>query len=94
LWIAAQQGHASIVKRLLEAGARQFAAKETGRRPIHQAAQNGHLACVKLLLRHSPGEINEAENDGFTALTMASQKNGPSHLSVMRYLVSQGAKVM
>ena len=94
LWVAAQQGHANIVRHLLEAGARQLAAKETGRRPIHQAAQNGHLACVKLLLKDSRGELNRAEQDGFTALTLASQKNQPAHLSVMRYLVSQGAKVL
>lgn len=94
LWVAAQQGHASIVKRLLQAGAKQLGCKESRRRPIHQAAQNGHLSCVKLLLKHSPEELNATEQEGWSALAMASQKNQPSHLSVMRYLVGQGAKVL
>ena len=92
LWLAAQQGHSSIVKRLLDAGAKQLSVKGSGRRPIHQAAQNGHLACVKKLLKHSPEEINAVEKTGYTALMLASQSNKPAHLSVMRYLVSHGAK--
>ncbi|KAK3290161.1 ankyrin repeat-containing domain protein [Chaetomium fimeti] len=94
LWIAAQQGHANIVGRLLKGGAKQLSTKESGRRPIHQAAQNGHLACVKLLLKHSPKEIDVAARDGFTALTLASQKDKPENLAVMRYLVNAGAKVI
>ncbi|KAK0738811.1 ankyrin repeat-containing domain protein [Schizothecium vesticola] len=94
LWVAAQQGHSDIVKRLLEAGAKQLSAMPGDRRPIHQAAQRGHLACVKELLKHSPEEINKCDNHGFTALTHASQKNETAHFSVMRYLVSRGAKVI
>ncbi len=94
LWIASQQGHANIVRRLLEAGARQLPTNGGGCRPIHRAAENGHLACVKLLLEHSPGEIDVAGHEGCTALTMASHKNEPSHLAIMRYLVSKGAQVM
>jgi len=93
LWIAAQQGHVAIVKSLLEAGAKQLSIRSSGRRPIHQAAQSGHLACVKQLVKHSPEEINKCDSHGFTALTHASQKNETAHLSVMRYLVSRGAKV-
>lgn len=63
-------------------------------RPIHQGANNGHLDCVKLLLKHSPDEINKCDSDNFTALTFASQTDEPAHLSVMRYLIRNGATVM
>jgi len=94
LCLASQNGHAGTVRRLVEVGALHLPTKDTGRRPIHQAALHGHLQCVKLLLEHSPGEINMADRDGYNALNLASGADAPAQFSVMRYLLRQGAKVM
>ncbi|KAK5658111.1 hypothetical protein OQA88_2667 [Cercophora sp. LCS_1] len=92
LYVAAQSGHVGLVKRLLEAKAKQLPTN-TGYHPLHIAAQNGHLGCVKLLLDDSPQEVNLATEDGRTPLSLAAVKcDQPGKLAVMKYLLSRGAK--
>jgi ankyrin repeat protein len=48
--LATKNGHESIIKLLLEAGAKVEAKDDNGRTPLLLAAENGHEAVVKLLL--------------------------------------------
>ncbi|PTB62151.1 ankyrin, partial [Trichoderma citrinoviride] len=66
---------------------------EGRRRPIHVAAQNGHLEAVKLLLKLDPGDINIETKNGATPLLLASGGETASHLEVARYLIEQGAAI-
>ncbi|KAL2004800.1 hypothetical protein VTN00DRAFT_3073 [Thermoascus crustaceus] len=55
LWSAAQEGCDQIVRLLIEKGADLEATSADGsRRPIHQAAQNGHTEVVKLQRTEMP----------------------------------------
>ena len=49
LWWACSQGHAGVVRVLLEAGADPMVVGHNGFRPMDIARAQGHLECVKLL---------------------------------------------
>ena len=90
LWLAAQDGHSSIVSFLLERGAKaDTSAKDSGRRPIHQAVQGGHLKVIEMLASKEVS-IDEPAYNSVTALWLASQ-NG--YISIVSFLLERGAKV-
>ena len=78
LHAACQGGYHAMVKALLAAGASRTAQTDTSVSCLHYAAQNGHLACVTLLIgrpdnqKMSPAEINAQANQGQTPLYLAA----------------------
>jgi len=80
LMLAFAGGHRAMVKALLAAGASRTAHNnESICSCLHFAAQNGHLACVTLLIGRpenqmmSAAEIDARANEGQTALFIAAQ---------------------
>ena len=55
-----------------------------GTKPIHMAAQNGHLECVKILINHG-SRIDYEGFDGKTPFQLAVQYG---HLEIFQYLMS------
>jgi len=78
LLIACQGGYHAMVKALLAAGASRTAHRSDSFSCLHRAAQNGHLACVTMLIgradnqKMSPAEIDARANEGQTALYLAA----------------------
>jgi len=79
LQLACQGGHHAIVKALLAAGASRTAHDNTSFSCLHFAAQNGHLACVTLLIgrpenqKMSAAEIDARDSKGRIPLFMAAR---------------------
>jgi ankyrin repeat protein len=74
-----------------ELGADVNKAMQKGLTPLYIAAENGHLAVVRLLVAEFGADVNQAANDGATPLCIAAL-NG--HLAVIRLLVEElGADV-
>jgi len=94
LHAACQGGYHAMVKALLAAGASRTAQTDTSVSCLHYAAQNGHLACVTLLIgrpenqKMSPAEIDVRDSRGCTPLIMAA-KNG--HRYCCAALLAAGA---
>ena len=78
LMLACNGGHHAMVKALLAAGASRTAHNSNSVSCLHFAAQNGHLACVSLLIgrpenqKMSPAEIDARDSTGRTPLVMAA----------------------
>ena len=62
-----------------------------GYTPLIQAAENGHLEIVKLLLQHN-ADVNTRKKDGDTALTAAIVAPG-SYKDIVEVLLQQNADV-
>ena len=89
LWLAAQNGYISIVSFLLERGVKlDLFDKDSGRRPIHQAAQEGHLKVIEMLASKEV-LIDKPANSGVTALWLAAQ-NG--YIAIVSFLLERGVK--
>jgi ankyrin repeat protein len=67
---AAQQGHLSVAKLLLERGADVRMKKDDGYTPLHYAAKSGNISLVKLLLERG-ADVREKDNKGRTAREVA-----------------------
>ena len=67
---AAFDGHARILKQLLDAGADHSLMDSDGFTALHSAAQEGHLECLQLLLA-AGANANKRENVGGTPLLTA-----------------------
>ncbi|KAG5842672.1 hypothetical protein ANANG_G00180100 [Anguilla anguilla] len=92
LHLAAQSGHESLVRLLLNSPGVQ-ADTETdvqGSTPLHLAAQNGHTAVVGLLLSRSSSLLHLKDRCGRTCLHLAAA-NG--HIAMVRVLLGQGAEI-
>ena len=75
LFIAAQEGHASVVELLLKAdGVDVNKAREDGATPLYIAAREGHASVVELLLKADGVDVNKGDEDGATPLFIAAQK--------------------
>ena len=78
LHLACQGGHHAMEKALLAAGALRTAHNSNSLSCLHYAAQNGHLACVTMLMgrpenqKMSPAEIDAQDGHGQTALHLAA----------------------
>jgi ankyrin repeat protein/CHAT domain-containing protein len=88
LHVAASQGQASEVRRLLRSGADINAKSAKGATPLHLAAANGHLEAVEVLLE-ARASVNETLVDsGETPLLLAIRNH---HSEVALRLLKAGA---
>ncbi|XP_041932384.1 transient receptor potential cation channel, subfamily N, member 1 [Alosa sapidissima] len=92
LHLAAQSGHESVVRLLLNSpGVQADAETDTqGSTPLHLAAQSGHTAVVGLLLSRSGSLLQLRDKRGRTCLHLAAA-NG--HVAMVRVLLGQGAEI-
>ncbi len=91
LWIAAQQGHADVVRILLMRGASVDSADNIDRRtPLLQAAQEGHTEVVRILLDHGADIEARSASNSATPLFVASARG---HADVVRLLLDAGADI-
>ncbi|CAL1265864.1 unnamed protein product, partial [Larinioides sclopetarius] len=74
LHLASANGHAAVVKALIEGGAKINALDAAGYSPLHQAATEGHEEVVKLLLKNGCHVDTQDELHGNTALHEAAWK--------------------
>ncbi|KAH7134453.1 hypothetical protein EDB81DRAFT_870995 [Dactylonectria macrodidyma] len=93
LWYAAQNGHETVVKLLLAAGADVNAAAGYGGRTALQAAiGEGHLEVVKKLLADG-ADVNAAAAAGYNGRTALQAAAEGGHLEVVKKLLADGADV-
>ncbi|XP_069806110.1 GA-binding protein subunit beta-2 [Dendropsophus ebraccatus] len=89
LHLAAQYGHFSTVKVLLQAGISRDARTKVDRTPLHMAASEGHALIVDLLIKNG-ANINAKDMLEMTALHWATEHN---HQEVADLLIKNGADV-
>ncbi|EXJ68497.1 uncharacterized protein A1O5_08290 [Cladophialophora psammophila CBS 110553] len=89
LWSAAQRGSEEIVTMLLQKNASADTMSTSGenRRPLHQAAQNGHTTVCKLLLKY--GASYEPLDDTMCSPLFFASQGG--HSEIVRMLLEKGA---
>ncbi|XP_075048136.1 GA-binding protein subunit beta-2 isoform X3 [Mixophyes fleayi] len=89
LHLAAQYGHFSTVKVLLQAGISRDARTKVDRTPLHMAAAEGHAHIADLLIKNG-ANINAKDMLEMTALHWATEHN---HQDVVDLLIKNGADV-
>jgi hypothetical protein len=87
LHLAAKNGHLSVVRTLLDGGAKLGDPDYKQRVALHQAAWSGHEGVVRLLL-HKGSEVDPQDELGRTPLYGAA---GRGHINVVRLLLERGA---
>ncbi|VBB32268.1 unnamed protein product [Acanthocheilonema viteae] len=91
LHLAAQSGHDSLVRMLLNQGVQVDATSTTmSVIPLHLAAQQGHIAVVGMLLSRSTQQQHAKDWRGRTPLHLASM-NG--HYEMVSLLIAQGSNI-
>ena len=88
LHLASSRGHASIVRRLLDAGSKADALTETGVQPLHLAAQAGSTDAIAALLERKVDVNARDVTHGRTPLLFAASQN---RLDAMKLLLAKGA---
>jgi ankyrin repeat protein len=83
LFVAAQNGHLSVVKYLIYKGADLNAKTAAGWTPLFVAAHNGHLSVVEYLVK-SMADVNVITKKGQTVLDAAASK---SHDHVVKFFL-------
>jgi ankyrin repeat protein len=84
-------GHTDAVRLLIEAGADVLAADQEGLTPLMNAAENGTVPVLQVLVdaaNKDPEYLNALSNTGFTALIIASAHG---HAEAVDYLLTAGA---
>uniref|UniRef100_A0A8C9T0X1 Ankyrin repeat domain 27 n=1 Tax=Scleropages formosus TaxID=113540 RepID=A0A8C9T0X1_SCLFO len=89
LHVAAQHGHASLVRLLAQRGAGVNARNSQSATPLHLACQNGHCQVVTSLLEFNP-KLNTKDQHGNTALMFACLRG---HMDAVAILLQGGAAV-
>ena len=96
LHCACMKGQQQIAKALLKRGANRTARESLQRTSLHWAAQNGHLACVVLLIgqpgryKMTPADVNAATPEGVTPLHLAARKG---YEKICGVLLEAGARL-
>eukprot|EP00943_MAST-04B_sp_MAST-4B-sp1_P003942 g3942.t1 len=89
LYIASKNGHANVVKILLENNANVNLFKSDGETALCVAAKNGHSLVIEHLLSYN-ASVNQPTNDGVTPLWYASSRG---HVNVVDVLVKNKADI-
>ncbi|XP_055637312.1 protein fem-1 homolog CG6966 isoform X1 [Toxorhynchites rutilus septentrionalis] len=89
LWCASAAGHTSIVKLLVQHGAKVNSTTKTNSTPLRAACFDGHYEIVKYLVSHG-ADIEVANRHGHTCLMIACYKG---HYKIAQYLLSLKADV-
>jgi ankyrin repeat protein len=89
LMLAAVNGSAPMIEKLLKAGANPSAARSSGETALILAARAGSVPAIKLLVAHG-ADVNAKTKAGDTALMFAAAER---HAAVTRSLVEAGADV-
>ena len=85
---AAETGHESIVKLLLDAGKVDADVQDNGgRTPLSWAAETGNEGIVKLLLNTGKADADAQDKGGITPLSWAAEKG---HESIVKLLLNTG----
>jgi len=90
LYLAAREGHSSVVAVLLQRGANINAQSDDLVTPLHAAARNGHKAVVQELVQHDDIQIDAKDDAGATPLAWAAKEG---HSSVVAVLLQSGANI-
>ncbi|KAM9239070.1 CARD- and ANK-domain containing inflammasome adapter protein-like [Leptosomus discolor] len=88
LHVAATHGHLTIMKYLINKGAKIDVNDRKGRTPLHRAAEKGHSDAVKVLLRFG-AYMYSLDTDGKTPLHLAAQNN---HSHILKMLLKEEAR--
>ncbi|MDF1645833.1 MAG: ankyrin repeat domain-containing protein [Legionellaceae bacterium] len=86
LHLAYEARQYAIVEMLIDAGAQDMLVR--GHYLVHDAAKNGHLNIIKLLLKHNPTLLNQTDEFEQTPLLWAASKG---HVNIVQYLVDMAA---
>jgi 26S proteasome non-ATPase regulatory subunit 10 len=89
LHVSAANGHAALVRRLLEAGAEVSTKDDGGFTPLLSSSSAGAMPIVAMLLE-AKADVNASADGGLTALLAAS---GKGHIDVVNALLAAGAKL-
>jgi ankyrin repeat domain-containing protein 50 len=82
---AAEGGHQTVVKLLLETGKADVDSRDhNGRTPLSMAAEGGHQTVIKLLLETGRANVDPKGNNGRTPLSMAAERG---HQTVVKLLL-------
>lgn len=94
LWSAVQQEYHEIVELLLKKGAKPDVASDDGTRlPIHQAAQNGSLETVRVLIEHKAEPAPEKYSFDRTIPSPFFLACASGNLEIAKLLLSKGADI-
>ena len=91
LMVAALQGHAGIVARLLDAGAQVGLADSRGTTPLMEATRSGSEAVLKLIVAREPG-LDVVDATGRSALIIACQARQACEGNVRHLLLAGAAR--
>ncbi|KAL1512265.1 hypothetical protein AB1Y20_005527 [Prymnesium parvum] len=83
LHIAAKQGHANVIRLLIEAGADALCVDSEQRSALHHVAKAGHGLCVKALL-DAGADVEGRDGEGKTPLQLAEANRHMGCLRMMR----------
>lgn len=89
LYVASQNGHADVVRWLLETLQAPINNNTHGRTALYVASKHNHIEVVKLLTTHGANK-DLGKRNGASALCVAA-KSG--HVQVVQFLVEAGASV-
>ena len=86
LFIAAHEGQVSLLQFLTSRGADLHRKDILGREPLHYASQNGHLNCVKALVKEYSCDVNVADKTGVTPIQLAAERG---NVDVFQFLLRE-----
>ncbi len=82
LFLASFNGHADVVRSLLESGAKHGTVDARGKSPLMRAAFNGHSDILKMLVS-AGADVNLQSKSGWTALMYATARGNLKSVAVL-----------